>query len=75
MIRAAGRIIVMVVAVAALAVVASGFGFGARDAGAQMGLMVSIAAFASEPNPVQVPAGTTVTWLDLDIAPHTVTSR
>lgn len=74
MIRAFGRMVVVVVAIVALAGAARAVGLAVQDAGAQVGSLVTIAEFAYEPNAVQAPVGATVTWLNLDAAPHTVTS-
>lgn len=74
MVRAAGRVVVMVVAIVALTAAARGFGPGAKEASAQMGSWVSIVDFGFQPTELQVPAGTTVNWTNVGAAPHTVTS-
>jgi plastocyanin len=74
MVRTIGRFAAVALAVALLALVARGFGLGASEVGAQTGTTVSIVDLAFDPAIVQVPADSTVSWINLGALPHTVTS-
>jgi len=52
----------------------SAMGTPGSAAASQGGSSVAIQNFAYVPSALTVPAGTTVTWTNLDSAPHTVTS-
>jgi plastocyanin len=57
------------VAVALAAILVGGCGEG--DADAPESVMADISGFAFEPDPIRVRAGGTVTWRNVDNAPHT----
>jgi plastocyanin len=46
---------------------------GALDAAEQAGVTVAIDNFSFSPEPITVPAGTKVTWVNHDDIPHTIT--
>jgi len=47
---------------------------GDSDSAGTNEVAVSIANFAYDPSPLEISVGTTVTWTNMDSAPHTVTS-
>jgi plastocyanin len=69
-----GRHGLIVAALVACGVLSLALGFGARAVQAQGAQPVSIVYFAFQPAAIQVATGATVTWSNMDGAPHTVTS-